>query len=78
MSNSDFHLMNVVMSDGSSVEIEVREHRIARIGDAVEGIHRMPRAPQPARQSGGDLYIVFNDQQAHGGALVATWVQWSS
>lgn len=36
MSNSDFHLMNVVMSDGSSVEIEVREHRIARIGTTLE------------------------------------------
>ena len=36
MSNSDFHLKNVVMSDGSSVEIEVREHRIARIGTTLE------------------------------------------
>ena len=36
MSNSDFHLKNVVMSDGSSAEIEVRERRIARIGTSLE------------------------------------------
>jgi len=36
MSDSDFLLKNVLMSDGASVEIEVREHRIARIGSALE------------------------------------------
>ncbi len=32
MSGSDFLLSSVVLSDGTQVEIEVREHRIARIG----------------------------------------------
>ncbi|MEI6220241.1 MAG: dihydroorotase [Actinomycetes bacterium] len=36
MSNSDFLLNNVLMSDGASVEIEVREHRIARISSALD------------------------------------------
>jgi len=35
MSDSDFLLKNVVMTDGARVEIEVRDHQIARIGNEI-------------------------------------------
>ena len=35
MSDSDFLLKNVVTSDGTPIDLEVREHRIARIGNTL-------------------------------------------
>ncbi|MEI6295946.1 MAG: dihydroorotase, partial [Actinomycetes bacterium] len=36
MSDSDFLLKNILTSDGTPVEIEVRDHRITRVGSEID------------------------------------------